>query len=654
MRPPQEDLSSQSSDPPVSGEDFTAAVQLAASTPEAATPEQFLAAFDLADVPASPGCYLMSDKRHHIIYVGKAKNLRARLRAYINESDSRHTVKFIMARVTRIEFLVTGTEKEALLLENSLIKKHRPRYNFRLKDDKTYVSLRVNVRNDFPRVTVTRTCKRDGAKYFGPYASAAGVRETLRQIQRVFPLRTCSDGVLKNRVRPCLYYQMKQCCAPCVGYVGRDAYRDIVNQVLMVLAGRSDELERTLVREIEAQAEKLAFEKAAELRDRLYAVRQMLERQRTVRAGRHDDRDVFGVHTEGRLSEIQVLFFRAGKMTGGRAFSFNNRETPMAEVLSSFLLQYYGEGANVPGEILLPESLEESETLAEILSEARAAKVTVACPERGDKRKLVELAARNARSSFEKKRLGEQADRDLIAVLREKLKLSRLPQRIECFDISTIQGGTAVGSMVTFEGGAPDKSRYRRFSVRHVEGQDDFAMMREVLMRRYTRAIEESDLPDLVLVDGGKGQMNVAATVLKDLGLDDLDLAAIAKSRHLDTGNRSPERFFIPGVKDALILPQHSPVVLLLARIRDEAHRFAITYHRKRRAKAALTTSLLDIPGVGPARAKTLLTELGSIARIREAPVEAIAVLPGFSTQLAETIRRHLTRAGGKPPEGDA
>ena len=612
-----------------------------------------LEGFDIARAPSRPGCYAMRDKNGAVIYVGKAKSLRARLRSYLNESDERYSVRFLMQRAKRVEFLVTANEKEALLLENSLIKKHKPRYNVRLRDDKTYVSLRFDLRTDFPRLTVVRRFKRDGARYFGPYSSAKSVRETLRQIQHAFPLRTCTDNVLRNRARPCLYHQMKQCCAPCVGYVDRAAYHEIANQVVMLLEGRNAELEKLLLEAIAQHADKLEFEKAAELRDRLYALRRTLERQRTVSVEKALDQDVVATYGEGRLTEIQVLFFRGGKMTGGRSFSFNQREVPLEEVLSSFLLQYYGEGAPIPAEILTSLPLEDADTLADILAEQRGAKVAVHYPQRGQKADLVRLAEQNAASSFKEKRLDERANKDLLEQLRHKLSLPNTPHRIECFDISTTQGEKAVGSMVVFENGTPDKARYRRYAVRQVEGQDDYAMLREILLRRYKRAIDESDLPDLVLIDGGKGQLNVATTVLKDLGIEDLPTASIAKARGLEEGGHSPERFFIPGRMNAIILRQDSPVVHLLARIRDEAHRFAITYHRKKRARATISTTLADIPGIGPKLAKTLLNKLGSLAKIQEASVDEIAAVPGLGRKRAEAVVAYLAARTKNKHRGD-
>jgi excinuclease ABC subunit C len=594
----------------------------------------------------------MADEKGKVIYVGKAKNLRSRVRQYVNKQDSRYSVKFLMGRVAHIDFLITTNEKEALLLENGLIKQFRPRYNVRLKDDKTYLSLRLDTREDYPRITVVRRYKKDGALYFGPYSSAQSVRETVRQIQRVFPLRTCSDHVLENRMRPCIYYQMKQCVAPCVGYTDPERYGEIAEQAAMVLNGRSDELEKLFGDRIQKHAKALEFEQAAAIRDRLYALCRTLEKQRMVDVPGAAERDVFGLYTQGRYAEIQILFYRGSKMVGGRSFSFKQREMPSEEVLGSFLLQYYSEGPVIPTEVLIPLPLEEAETLGEILSEQRGSKVAVLHPRRGDKNALVELASRNAKTSFREKRVTEKAQSDLLDQVREKLKLTRLPARIECLDISTHQGDKSVGSMVVFEGAEPNKARYRRYSIKRVEGQDDFAMMREVLMRRYKRAIEENDLPDMVLVDGGKGQLNVATAVFADLGIEDLDVASIAKARAEESGH-SPERFFRPGRANPIVLRQNSPVVHLLARVRDEAHRFAIAYHRKRRTKAALRTQLLDVPGIGPARAKKLLTQFGSVARIRQMPVGDIAQVPGLTLELAKAIKGYLSAIAGGGSVGD-
>jgi len=614
--------------------------------------EAFVSAFDVGQVTTDPGCYIMKDAKDRPIYVGKAKNLRARIRTYINAGDGRYSVKFLMRRVAHIDFVVTNTEKEALLLENSLIKQFKPRYNVQLKDDKTFISLRLDTRQDFPRLTVVRRYKKDGAKYFGPYHNSREVRQIMRQVQRLFPLRTCSDHVLNNRTRPCLYYQMKQCNAPCVGLVDRKAYHELVDQVVMVLEGRTGELERYLRGRIQALAEALRFEEAAALRDRLYALKETFARQGAVGAGAAEDQDVFGLHSEGRFTEFQVLFYRNGRLLDGRSHSFERQEMPLDELLASFLMQYYSEAPVVPPEVVVPMPLDEAEALGEILGDLRGGKVVVHHPRRGARRDLVSLANKNAARSFAEKRMRQKAASDTLGLMQAALQLPRIPERIECFDISTLQGTKTVASMVVFTGGEPDKARYRRFSMKTVDGQDDFGSMREALLRRYRRAIEENDLPDMVLIDGGKGQLNVATAVFKDLGLDDMPVAGIAKAR-TEEGGRSPERFFVPGRSNPIVLPQNGPVVQLAARIRDEAHRFAITYHRKQRNSATLRTALTDIPGIGPKRARALLNGLGSVARIREARIEEVAALPGFDEALAQQVVNHLTQADGAP-EGAA
>lgn len=607
----------------------------------------FLTSFDVSRVPRAPGCYIMKDGKGKPIYVGKAKDLRARVRSYLNDTDSRYSVKFLMRRVAAIEFILTANEKEALLLENSLIKEYRPRYNVRLKDDKMYLSLRLHPGERFPRLTTVRRWKKDGARYFGPYSEATAMRETLREIQRTFPLRTCSDHVLDNRSRPCLYYQMKQCAAPCVGLISQEDYGQVVDQVLMALEGRSSDLEKELLRAIRDCADRLEFEQAAALRDRLQAVRSTFERQRAVGVPGAEERDVFGIHSEGRFTEIHVLHYRRGRLLGGRGFSFERSEMPLDELLASFLLQFYTETPGLPAEILVPVELEDADALGELFTEMRGGRVNVRFPQRGEKRALLEIAERNAKSSFAEKRLAERAREDVLDQVQQALGLPRAPRRIECFDISTLQGTQTVASMAVFEDGRPAKARYRRFAIKTVPGQDDFACMREVLLRRYTRAIEEQDLPDLVLIDGGRGQLGVAMAVLQDLGISDTPLASIAKSR-AEEATRSPERFFVPGRMNPIILPQSGVVVHLLARVRDEAHRFAVTFHRKRRGGSTIGTVLTGIPGVGAKRAKALLNHFGSVARIRAATVGDIAGVPGFNPKLAEAVFSHLRVSGGE------
>jgi len=619
--------------------------------PKSDAARHVLEGFDIATVPTGPGCYMMTDSKSRVIYVGKANNLRSRVRQYLNETDSRYSVKFLMRRVAKISFIVTTNEKEALLLENSLIKQHKPRYNVRLKDDKTYISLRLDPREDFPRVTVVRRYKRDGARYFGPYHDTKAARHMLRQIARMFTLRTCTDHVLHNRSRPCLYHQMGQCSAPCVGLVTREAYHETVDQVLLVLEGRNLELEEQLTTRIKALAEQLEFEAAAVLRDRLFMLHRTREKQRAVTLRGSEDRDVFGYYNEGRFTEIQVLFYRGGRMLGGRAFSFERQEMPVEELMSTLILQYYADAPLIPPEVFVPCDLEDADTLAEVLSEQRGKKVEVSRPQRGDRLALVELADKNARHNFLDKRMREKAQADTLLQMQQALRLPELPERIECFDISTIQGENKVASMAVFTAGEPDKARYRKYIIKTVEGQDDFASMREVILRRYQRAIEEDDLPSLVLIDGGKGQLGVAVAALQDLGLEDLPIASIAKARTQEEGGRSPERFFLPGRTNPIILPQNGPVVKLAARIRDEAHRFAITFHRKKRSAATRGSKLTEIAGIGPTRAKALLKHFGSMKSVKEATAEALAATPGISRKTAEELHSALHGSAGEGGE---
>ncbi|HOJ32026.1 MAG TPA: excinuclease ABC subunit UvrC [Candidatus Hydrogenedentes bacterium] len=602
-----------------------------------------LQSLDLATVPTEPGCYIMRDAQGVPVYVGKAANLRARIRTYLANRDERATVAFLMQRAVHIEFIVTRNEKEALLLEDSLIKRYRPRYNIRLRDDKTYVSVRVNLSNEFPRITVTRKIVRDGSRYFGPYASALAVRETLKQMQRVFPLRTCSDAVLRNRTRPCLYYEIGQCTAPCVGKITPEAYREIVNQAVMALEGKRNDVEALLLEKIRAHAERLEFEQAAVIRDRLLALRQTFEQQYAVRTDTAEDRDVFGVHREGRFCVVQVLFFRSGRIIGSRAFPFSRLDMPLDEMFSSFLLQFYTQGVPIPDEILLPMTLEDTAVLEDFLSEQRGKRVAIRHPQRGEKRAFLDLAERNAKSSFEEMRLREHAQRDVLEQARQLLELPQIPERMECFDISTIQGDKPVGAMSVFVGGVPDKTRYRHYAIREVKGQDDFAMLHEVVLRRMKRAIAEGDLPDLVVIDGGKGQLNAALAALRDLGIEDLPIVSIAKARPEENRpDATQDRFFLPGRKNPVVPPPNSPVLHLFMRLRDEAHRFAISYHRKRRGKTTLKTILDDIPGLGKKRVQALLNAFGSVERIRAADVSEVAALPGFGVRTAQQIKNFL------------
>ncbi len=604
----------------------------------------------LALLPSQPGVYLMKNGAGTVLYVGKAKNLRSRVRSYFRPSgDGRYRMQFLIPNVEDIEFLVTDTEKEALILENTLIKTHKPRFNVNFRDDKSYVNLRLDPRERYPRLTVVRRPGRDGALYFGPYASSQSVRETLRTLSRIFPLRLCTDHVFNARTRPCLYYQIHRCSAPCVpGHVTDDEYRAIVEQTALFLRGRDEELLKMLYCQVHEASQALRFEEAGRVYRRIRAIERTIERQK-VTSAQDRDQDVFGFFREVDKVEIQRLTIRGGKLLGGKSDLFTGQVSPDAEILESYVNQYYAEGHDIPEEVLLPFDLEGRDGLADLLSERRGKRVGVLVPERGEKRGLVAMANKNAELSFRARREREHSQQAILQQIQERLHLRHLPRRIECFDMSNIQGTNPVGSMVVFTDGEPDKARYRKFQVKTVEGPDDFASMYEVLSRRYTRALEEDDLPDLIMVDGGKGQLNIAQAVLWELGIEGPDLVSIAKSRlKSERGGgdkrRTDERFFLPGRKNPVIFPANSPALLLLQRVRDEAHRFAITYHKARRAKATVHSALDDIPGVGPKRRRALLRHFGSVKAIAEASPEAIQEAGMVSRQLAETILQAVQR----------
>lgn len=622
----------------------TPATEQPTATPLAAAVEEKLAA-----LPARAGVYLLKDPRGKVIYVGKAKNLRARVRTYFRGGDERSQVRFLMQKVADLETLVATNEKEALILENNLIKQYKPRYNIRLKDDKSYVSVKVTVNDPWPRILVTRKIVKDGSKYFGPYHSAYSVRETLDTIRKIIPLRTCSNGVFRNRSRPCLEYQIKRCLGPCCLPVDPETYQHHLRQATMLLEGKSRELVRQLKAEMTAAAENLRFEDAGRLRDQIRAIEKTQEKQQVV-AHWGVDQDVFGLYREGGFVEAQVLFVRQGKLTGNQAYSFEDFELGDEDLLEDLLTQFYQGDRYVPDEILVPIELEDREARMEYLGDKKGARVEIFRPQRGDKASLVRMAQENAAHSFRERRdTGKQRER-MSEELQRKLHLRNAPKRIECFDISNIHGSLAVGSMVTFDEGEPDKNRYRRFRIRTVPGADDFAMMYEVLKRRFTRAKEEGSYPDLLVVDGGKGQLNVAVEVLRELDIPEVDVVGLAKAR-TERDPRSPEvkqsdeRVFLPGRMNPVVLRSNSSALFLMQRVRDEAHRFAITYHRELRRRERLRSVLDGIPGVGPARRRRLLRYFGSVQRIREASIDDLVGVPGISRALAREIQERLAPA---------
>ena len=597
--------------------------------------------------PTSPGVYLMRDGAGEIIYIGKARSLRHRVRSYFKQTaDSRYHVKFLMAKVVDIGVLLTDTEKEALLLENSLIKQHHPRYNLNLKDDKTYFSLRVNPHEEFARFTVVRKRPHDDARYFGPYSSGSAAREVLRQMIRMFPLRHYPLAVCMSRKRPCLYHQIGQCSAPCHGLITREEYAELVRGAMLFLEGKGRQLVAEFKRRMIEASEHMHYEEASRWRNLLRSIEVTVEKQKVVLRG--GDSDVVGFHRDGSRVEIALLFIRAGVLSGSRLFSVC-WELDDEAAISAFLQQYYTDAVYIPEEIMLPLDIEDRELLSELFGEMKGRKVSLFIPQRGTKRELVAMAGKNAMSVVRERDEKAATSEAVLVDLSARLKLSRIPRRIECYDISTIQGRFSVGSCVVFTSGRSDRTNYRHYRIKTVDGQDDFAMLREVFMRRFrAESREKGGLPDLVVVDGGVGQLNAVQQILVELGLSGaFDLASLAKSRVLhdvtaQDVRKSDERVFIPGRKNPVVLRQNSAPLLLLAAIRDEAHRFAIGYHRKLRGKEGLASMIETVTGIGPKRRTALLKYFGSMQRLKEAVVEEIMAVPGISRAAAEAVYSEL------------
>ena len=591
----------------------------------------------------------MRDDRGKVIYVGKAKDLRARVRAYFHSPDGRCQVEFLVRRVADIETLVTSNDKEALILENNLIKQYKPRYNIRLKDDKSYLSIKVTTQHAWPRIFTTRKIVKDGNRYFGPFSSAVAARETLDIVEKHFLLRNCTEHNFKNRSRPCLQYQIKRCLAPCVLPVSQPDYRERVRQAILFIEGKQDELLSELRQKMAEKSEAMEFEAAAKIRDQIQAVEKTLEKQRMV-SHWGSDQDVFGLYREGGFIEVQVLFVRQGKLTGSQSYSLEDLEFPDEEVMGALLQQFYQGHRFIPDEILLPVELDDREVREDYLRENKGKRVSILSPQRGVKNELVEMARENARQSFSERHDQAKAREKMLKELQSKLRLRNYPQRIECFDISMLHGAHAVGSMVTFVNGEPDKSRYRHYRIRSIDassGGDDFGMMLEVLKRRFARGREEEDLPDLVVVDGGKGQLATALAAMADVGVKGVEAVGLAKMRVQSAPRsaeieRSEERVFLPGQSNPVILKRNSNALFLLQRVRDEAHRFAITHHKKLRTRQTLFSTLDRIPGVGGARKRALLRAFGSIKRIEKATLEELLKVPSMNEKTAQEILQSL------------
>ncbi|HWQ27520.1 MAG TPA: excinuclease ABC subunit UvrC [Dehalococcoidia bacterium] len=611
-------------------------------------------AAQLRALPARPGVYLMRDAEGRVIYVGKAANLRSRVRSYFGSPSSMEPkTRALSEAIADFDFIVTATPQEALHLEATLVKRHQPFFNIRLKDDKHYPYLKVDLTDPWPRVYITRRVERDGARYFGPYASASSVRTTLDIVKKLFPWRSCTKTITGNDPRPCLDYYIKRCIAPCTGYCTKEEYDEVIRQVILFLEGKTKEVVEGLRRQMEEASERLEFERAAFLRDQIKAIEAVSEKQVTA-STRPADEDVFGLARADGDAMVQVLFIRGTKMVGADSFSIDgSQDETDADVVGSFVKQFYESSTYIPKTVVLPLPVPEQALIEEWLSERRGGRVRIVVPRKGEKRRLVAMAEENAREALAMQRVKWLADagktRQALSELQEELNLPALPRRIECYDISNIQGTSSVGSMVVFVDGHPRPREYRRFRIKTVAGANDFASMAEVLRRRFKRAGQAAGangespagpadesfgaLPDLVIVDGGKGQLHAALDVLRDLGVEQIPVAGLAKRQ---------EELFVKDMVEPIVLPRTSQALYLVQRVRDEAHRFAITYHRNVRAKAGMQSALDAVPGVGPKRKKALLRKFGSVKAIREASVDEIAATVGFTRRLAEAVKAHL------------
>ncbi len=597
----------------------------------------------LSSIPTRPGVYLMKGEADEVLYVGKAVNLRSRLRSYFQTSATRSPrVCRLVENVANLDFVVTGSEVEALILENNLIKKHRPHFNVRLKDDKRYPYIKITWQEDFPRVTVVRRMQSDGARYFGPYTSSSAMRQTMDLLRRIFPYLTCKRKITGTDDRACLYYHIGRCLGPCIGAVSKQEYRDMMHQICLFLEGKSDEIIASLRQGMESAAERMEFERAASLRDQIDAVEQVIERQRVVSPSQVDQDAIAFAREDGEIC-VQVFFVRRGKLIGHEYFLMEGTgDAEPPEIVTSFIKQFYNHAAHIPPEILLPDEIGEAHIIEQWLGDKRSGKITLRVPRRGQKRKLVEMVEENARETLTHLMAREQIEKDRaiagLSDLQSQLSLDAPPLRIEAYDISNLQGVAATGSMVVFAEGMPAKSEYRRFKIRAVQRPDDYAMMQEVLRRRFKRAIVReaeaedgwSQLPDLIVVDGGKGQLNAVLEVLEEYGLEGVPTVGLAKAH---------EEIFTPGKSDPVTLPLDSPGLQLMQRVRDEAHRFAIAYHKGLRRSQSLSSVLEEVPGIGPSRRRALLKRFGSVEAIRRATLDDLVSVEGMNKTVARRVK---------------
>ena len=602
---------------------------------------------------------MMKDTRGEVIYVGKAKILRNRVRSYFQSSgDERLFIKFLVKRIADIDFVLTETEKEALILENNLIKQFKPRFNINLRDDKTFVSIKLDMNQKFPYPVIVRQIEPSAGKakgtrksninilYFGPYSSSRAVRETLRYINSLFQIRKCSQNVFKSRVRPCLYYQIGKCVAPCCDLVDESTYKEMINEIVLILKGKNVELLKVLKTRMHNASAALKYEKAAMFRDRIHAIEKTVEKQK-INTPEFVDRDVFGYYSEGNNLHIQAMFIRNGNLEDIASYRFSTMNNSLSNIFRSFLNQFYVQTRFIPDEIIMPVESEDKEVLEELLNEKKGHKVKVICPKRGEKHKLLEMAIMNAKNAF---RISQKPDDDIESVLtslKKCLDLSNIPKKMECFDISNISGKQAVGSMVTFENGLAVKSKYKRYKIKSVSKSDDYAMMYEVMTRRYTRAFKEDDFPALTVVDGGKGQLGIARRVFDELGVDKVDVIALAKGRKRTTERtelkQNPdERVFVSDNVDPIVLDQDSLELRLLTNIRDEAHRFALAYHKKLRKEQYYKSPLDKITGIGQVKKKNLLKHFGDLQKIRKSSLDEIGKVKSITSKDAKSIYNYF------------
>jgi len=611
----------------------------------------------LKHLPAEPGVYLYKDEAGKIIYVGKALSLKNRVRSYFQHGAQQPPkTRLMLEKVADLDIIVTDSEVEALILEQNLIKEHRPRYNVMYKDDKSYPYLKVTLGDDFPRVMITRRHIKEGARYFGPYTRVGAVNETMRLLKKIFPFRSCKQKEPAVRSRPCLNYHINRCLGPCCGQVDRAKYRAMINEVCLFLEGRQEDLIKLLAARMEEAAAKLDFERAAQLRDQLQAVREVVERQKIITGG-FEDQDVVAVAQAPDEACVMVFFVRGGKLIGREHFMLRGTEGLSGqELLTAFIKQYYTDVDFVPGEILLAAVVGDEQPVIETwLTGKRGSRVFLKTPRRGEKKKLVEMVAKNAGLTLEQVRLAEQLRRDntveALAELAGELGLEKPPFRLECYDISNTQGVDSVAAMAVFEEGKPAPDQYRRFKIRTVEGPDDFSSIQEALRRRFTRAVEERELlstgqisskeanfhalPDLVLIDGGKGQLSAARHVMRQLGFSHIPTFGLAKEEEL---------LFAEGQADPIKLPPTSRALQLLQRLRDETHRFAITYHRSLRGKTGLKSLLDEVEGIGQVRRRSLLKAFGSLQEIKKATPEQLAAIEGMNKKTAQAVYEFFHR----------